>query len=415
MEAVVSGPGVKGVPMAASKVGRRSRSAGQGSLRLALKRSLEEAQAKAAADARSEAEAKKAKKAAQAKARRSEARGKSAGTSASGGRRRRPRKRRRGGGGAGAAGRQRGGESKPSDVDTKAGAQAHDKKRRRGEEQGDDDDDDQESPPSKPFKIAAPAPVPTGSVAPGSAGACLCMGMFYANATQEGPQARRDRTRLVAMEKSLGYRVYSLDLTHDPKKAVFDDNSNSRHTNANWNVPRRFFNALWENFTGVLFSCVVMDYVRSPTGWTKTNITDKFYRKTLPGMTKFLTKGGRIVLPNLPGVFDNILESGEANKVFKVELVSHEQNPLVLATSYAKDAMSLQTGYTNEGEVKKLLDANRKDRKMPFVMLSLRDLEAEAAARKAKRQKRAEKKRENGAKAKKAKLRTDDTGENIAS
>jgi len=215
---------------------------------------------------------------------------------------------------------------------------------------------------------------PEREVKAGSAGACLCLGMVYAKTDNTGSQAMRDRPRLVALERSLGYSVHTLDLTHDPDIAVRGRNGTSSHCNANWNSTNRFFRSVWEAWPGVQYSCVIMDYVRTPTGWTSTHITRSFYRETLPLMSKrILAPEGRIFLPNLPGIYEQIKKTTNIRKYYYIRLVKPQENPLFVATGNAREALRNVTGYTNEGEVGKLCYAADTSRKLPFIMLTIRD------------------------------------------
>mmetsp|Transcript_15465 Transcript_15465/g.38075 ORF Transcript_15465/g.38075 Transcript_15465/m.38075 type:complete len:549 (-) Transcript_15465:232-1878(-) len=207
----------------------------------------------------------------------------------------------------------------------------------------------------------------------GSAGPCLCLGMVYSEMESTGSQAMRDRPRLLALERALGYDVYTLDLTHDPRIAKRDSNGTSRHCNANWNASNRFFKTIWETWAGKAFSCVMMDYVRTPTGWTAHNIKQSFYRKTLPRLSTILAPEGRIFLPNSPGLYDGIKKSPAVRKKYFLRLVKPEENPLFRATRVAREALNTVTGYTNEGEVQKLRVAANTTRKLPFIMLTGRN------------------------------------------
>uniref|UniRef100_A0A7S4DXG4 Uncharacterized protein n=1 Tax=Lotharella globosa TaxID=91324 RepID=A0A7S4DXG4_9EUKA len=233
-------------------------------------------------------------------------------------------------------------------------------------------------------------PTPSPTVEAGSAGPALCLGMVYANVNNTGSQAMRDRPRLVAMERCLGYEVHTIDITHDPKIAICGSDGASRHVNANWNASNRFFKTIWDTWTGKEFTCVVMDYVRTPTGWTASHITKSFYKQTLPRMSTILSRDGRIFLPNLPGIYSQIKKTAAIKKLYYIRLVKPEDNPLFRATSNAREDLRRITGYTNEGEVGKLCFAADTSRKLPFIMLMLRD----AAEDERKRIERAKKRKE---------------------
>jgi len=210
------------------------------------------------------------------------------------------------------------------------------------------------------------------SVEVGSAGQCLCLGMVYAQGNNMGSQAMRDRPRLECLEREFGFEVYTLDITHDPNIAIVNEYGTSRHCMANWNTPSRFFRAVWSSWAGKEFSCIVMDYVRTPTGWTATHIKKPFYQQTLPDMASILADEGRIFLPNVPGIYEQIKKTRAIRKKYYHRLVKAEENPLYRATRNAREALENVTGYTNEGEVGKLCFAADTTRKLPFIMLTVR-------------------------------------------
>ena len=130
---------------------------------------------------------------------------------------------------------------------------------------------------------------------------------------------------------------------------------------------------LWPNVT---FDVVVVDYFRTPSAWAAKRWTDSFFSRTIPALTSVLKHGGRIYLPNYANhACNNTLQRVEQyvrhTKLFTIDLVPGDLNPLYVATTMVKDKIVTELGleYTNELQVK----SSSLDEKVPFIQLTFEE------------------------------------------
>lgn len=183
--------------------------------------------------------------------------------------------------------------------------------------------------------------------------------VYLKEANPSRGQGYRDKVRCEALERK-GYMVESLDDKHVEELA-----KEQRHCRTNFSDIRKMVKKMkdvWSIDGNPRYDVIILDYFFSPTGWTNTRWTTKFFTETLPGFLehKLLKKNGSIWLPNCPYVDEMVTAhtSHLSNYYDWFAIKRPTNNPLYEATDDVNHLlMQCPDRLTNENQIVSLTNA----------------------------------------------------------